>query len=252
MSRSPVPYPTPSIKYYLRELLAHGASVFSAIVFVAALLRLLLPGELTEKLASSGLLVLTSVLIASFNTWKAAVMRLPREAALDIAVRGVEVGTRSAKNSIPNSPLEIRISMDAVNQGQEAAMLTAIEVAGIELGTPLLSASPIGHSLTINARHLELPFQLEGGKREPGLRSVIQVELLEREPEQFATLLGELKDFQIDLLYKYENMRRDQQESMLRVQSSFAEFKKRQVERWKRDKRFDLVVKATEAAKPHE
>ncbi len=191
-----------------------------------------------------------SLYLGSFGVYKQVVAQLPKPAELTIVCTSVIFTTRSSSGGIPNSPLRFRINLDLINRGEEPATLKELKVTKFNMKTVLLGSKPLDGAKLFRANmphgrgEIHLPYIVPSLHREPSLELEIEVELLDREPLSFAKQLGNLKDFEIELDYAYEDMRRVLHSDKVLIADSFSGFKDRMIQEWKQMNRDDLVVEA--------
>jgi hypothetical protein len=244
------------IRMYLRELFKHTINVFSGASLILALVAVfLLPlGSVANAVIITSAAFL-SILVASFYVWKDAINKHPKAADLSIEYKSCTFGSKGSQAGIPTSPVAFLMKLDAINYGQEPAVLTGIKVVKFNLNNKLLASQPSNtEALLLDVPHgnnqISYPFTINGSQRIPNLGYRISVAFVRRmEPIEFARNLGEFQNYEIELEYSFEDMMRKVNSHTISIQGSFEEYRKRQIKEWSsNDQLHGLALEALKAS----
>ena len=233
-----------SIKY-LQELAKHTGNVYSVVSLVlafVAILLLRLSATVNAAIVTSAAFL--SILIAGFYVWKEAIDKYPKTADLSIEYKSCAFKESSSRGGIPYSPMRFAVKLDAINHGQEPAVLTGIKVVKFNMNNKLLADHPSTTEATLlNAPHgsnqINYPFTIEGGQRLPNIEYRISVNLVrEMEPLEFAKSLGEFQKYEIELEYSFEDMARTTNLRRILIQGSFEKYRQQRIMEWSNNEHF--------------
>lgn len=226
------------LRNYLRLLVRHAINIFSgASLLIAFLAIFLLPlgnvGNAIVLVVAASL----SVLAAGYYVWKEVVKQFPEEADLLIDCSSVLFSTSSMSGGIPNSPMKFVIDLDAINRGEEQAILKSLEVTKLIMNNTFFKDKPqktelVETNTPHGSNHIHFPFTIDGKKRIPNLRYTIFVELLVVDRNEFAERLGEMNSYEIELSYTFEGMDRSSYTRKIPVKGTFDEFKQSRINEW--------------------
>jgi hypothetical protein len=200
------------IAKYVQELAKHTVNVHSGVSLIlglAAILLLRLGNVANAVIITSAAFL--SILVAGFYAWKEVVDKHPKTADLSIEYKSCTFGEGSSRGGIPLSPMHFLIKLDAINYGQEPAVLTDIKVVRFSPNNKLLANSPSKKEASIrdtshSNSQINYPYAIGGGQRLPNIEYRISVNLVrEMEPVEFARSLGEFQNYEIQLEYSFED-----------------------------------------------
>jgi len=244
------------IARYLRELAKHTVNVYSGmslILGLAAILLLRLGNVANAVIITSAAFL--SILVAGFNVWKEAIDKHPKAADLSIEYKSCSFGAGSSRGGIPLSPMHFLIKLDAINYGQEPAVLTDIKVVRFNANNELLANSPsITEAFLLNTprggSQISYPYTIDGGQRLPNIEYRISVNLVrEMEPVEFARSLGEFQNYEIELEYSFEDMARIINSRRILIQESFEKYRQQRIKEWsKNEHMYGLALEALRAS----
>jgi hypothetical protein len=240
---------------YLRELLKHTINVFSGASLVLAFMAiLLLPLSDVVNAVIITSAAFLSILVAGFYVWKEAADKCPKAADLSIEYKDCTFGSGSSKGGIPLSPMHFYIKLDAINSGQDPAILTGIKVVKFNANNKLLASQPGKVEVFLfNTPHgsnqISYPFTISGGQRIPNIGCRINVNLVQAlEPIEFARNLGEFQNYEIELEYSFEDMSRTINSRRILIQGSFEKYRKERIKEWSsNEQQYRLVLEALKA-----
>jgi hypothetical protein len=224
---------------YLQELGKHTVNVYSVVSLIlafVAILLLRLSTAVNAAIVTSAAFL--SILIAGFYVWKEAIHEYPKTADLSIKYKSCIFGASSSRGGIPLSPMRFRIKLDAINHGQEPAVLTEIKVVKFNMNNKLLADHPsTTEAILLNDPHgsnqINYPLMIDGLERLPNIEYRISVNLVrEMEPLEFARSLGEFQNYEIELEYSFEDMARTINSRRILIQDSFEKYRQQRVKEW--------------------
>lgn len=242
------------VSQYLQVLARHSINVFSGAsfalgLFAAIVFRL---GDVANAIIITAA-AFTSILIAGYFAWKEAVEKLPKGADLSIVCDSVVFTSTGTSGGVPHSPMRFGITLDAINRGEEPAILRMPEVTKFEMNNEFLGNAPqktefASRNQPYGSRQIHASCTIEPGQRLTDLEYSIFVELKSLEPEEFARRLPELQDYEIELSYTFEDMERTPHTRTIPICGSFEDYVEERIREWSENpKQHNLVVAALKA-----
>ena len=148
--------------------------------------------------------------------------------------------------------MRFSIKLDAINRGQEPAVLQGIKVVKFNTNNKLLADSPSKtETLLISSggvSYISYPFTIGGSERLPDIEYRITVDLLEEDPIGFARGLNEFKDYEIELEYSFEDMARTLKSDRISITGSFKEYREQRIKEWSNNEsQYKLAIEALKA-----
>jgi len=228
---------------YIKKLFSNVRNTYSIISLLLALVMLFFPKYNLIKI--SGLFVIFSLLPAGFYVWKDTMEKLPKVADLVVECQSITFGVGHWSGALPQSPLKFWIKLEFKNRGEEKAKLTRFRLTKCHLGTNLLEYNVnvinlYAASSNIPKSYISLPYDIP----ERDWRFIyfeLPVELRQDDPKKFAELVKDLRDFEIELRYEYEDMNGDNYSRSLNIKKSFEDFRQTVFQYWKQNNQHELV-----------
>ena len=235
---------------YIKQTTKHAVNLFSIFSFVLALVIPFLPLSDTVKLIGTSLLAVIAVLGAGYFVWKEAIDQVPKAANLSINYDRSVFGSTSSSRGVPHSPMRFSIILDAINQGEESAILRSLEVTKFIMNNDVLGTTPLKTKLTLRnlphaSQQIHFPYRIEGRQHLPNLEYEVFVELKVRDPLEFARHLNELDSYEIELSYTFYDRERINHTRTILIHGSFEEYKKERIQEWSRTQnQYELALAA--------
>ena len=128
-------------------------------------------------------------------------------------------------------------------------VLTELKVIRFNMNAELLGDRPLSCKLyKLNTPHgrsdIRLPYPVPAKHHDPQIGYDIEVELREQDPLKFAKRLKELENYEIELQYSYEDMKRFIHSGSIQIRGTFTEFKETRLNEWKQDKQYEELYEA--------
>ncbi len=237
---------------YTKLVVKHAANTYSVLSFLAALVILFLPLSDALKLIGTFLAV-SAVLGAGYFVWKEAIDQRPKAADLSIRCDRCVFGATSTSRGVPHSPMRFSLILDAINRGEESAILRSLEVTRFVMKNEVLANTPAKTELCLrNFPHanqqLHFPFPVQGRQRMPNLEYQIFVQLKVLEPLEFARNLDKLDSYEIELSYTFEDMESLIHTRIIAVSGSFEDYKEGCIQTWSSTpNQYELAIAALAA-----
>lgn len=243
------------ITKYLRELAKHTINVFSGVSLILAFVAIiLLPLSDVANAVIITSAAFLSILVAGFYVWKEAIDKCPTTADLSIEYKSCTFGSGGSRGGIPISPMRFFIKLDAINHGQEPAILTGIKVTKFNMNNKLLANQPSSIEMLLSnmphgSSQIIYPFTVDGSKRIPNIECRINVNLVQPlEPVEFARNLGEFQNYEIELEYSFEDMSRTINSRRILIQESFEKYRQERIKEWSsNEQQYKLALEALKA-----
>lgn len=237
---------------YIKQTAKHAVNLFSIFSLFLALVIPFLPLSDALKLIGTSLLAVIAVLGAGYFAWREAIDQLPKAADLSIKCDNFIFGPTSSSRGVPHSPMRFSIILDAINQGEESAILRSLEVTKFIMKNEVLGSTPLKPELNLRNfphanRQIHFPYTIEGRQRLPNLEYQVFVELKVQEPLEFAKRLNELDMYEIELSYTFDDMERLSHTRTILINGSFEDYKKGCIKEWSRTQnQHELALAALE------
>jgi hypothetical protein len=197
------------------------------------------------SLTGTGLFAILSFIPAGFYVWKETVEKISKVADLVVECESIKFGVGHWSGALPQSPLKFQIKLEFKNRGGEKAKLIKFQVTKCHLGTDLLEYSInviklYESSPNVTRKYISLPYDIPG-RDWRFIDFEIPIELRQEDPKKFAELVKDLRDFEIELEYEYEDMNGDNYLRLLNIKESFEDFRQTVLQFWLRNNQHGLV-----------
>lgn len=244
-------------KKFIYSLWRHVINVFSGLSVLLAIFAVIAYYQDFDLVWTTVATILAIALAfggSAFYAWKEEVQRIPQEADISIIVDHCYFSSTGSRGGIPTSPMKFVIGLDILNRGEEEGVLQYFDVSRFNLKNDILGKEPkskelrITESLQSASKQVSLPLVIEKRKRYTRLTYTIEVEKKELNPQTFAARLKEFDSYEIELIYKFENLEREKTTKTISIDGDFHQFKSNLLTEWKsHPNTHDLVIVALES-----
>jgi len=222
---------------YVQVLIRHAVNLFS----LASLVIGLLAAVFFQFGGVINVIIITvaaciSILFAGYFAWKEEIEQHPKGADLSIASDLHVFTATSTSRGVPHSPMRFSILLDAINRGEEPVTLRSFTVTRFEMNNQVLDSIPQKTELSLrNAPHgyrqIVFPFTVDK-KNRLNLEYSIFVKLNVTVPLEFARRVVELKNYEIELSYTFDDMKRVSQTRTIAIHGSFDDYVQECIKDW--------------------
>lgn len=197
---------------FVRAFFPHATNAYSALGFILAVATAFLPPSVPGRAPVAVLLILASVLLAAYRTWRDAVLLIPVSGRASVVVQGVRahVGSYSGGKGLPTSPLKIIAGLELVNPTPDPVSFDQPTLTRAAWDPRLFPRDPSTLHLHRPGSRLRdrliLPVQVPARTREAPLELIVELAFLPSTPSDLAAHLGNLRSLRLPLQFPYRGL----------------------------------------------
>lgn len=240
------------VQEYATAIVKHASDSYSIISYVLIVLAWFLPFEIIAKFQLTVFVAFLCIIYAGYATWKETVSSLPQEGQATISLKSQSLRPHAfLGDGMIDPKLALKVNVDVVNNTNNLIILNKPEIIRIDLGSEIFEAKPSSTQYFKNPNKISaisFPDKIPAGERELVTCEIVVI-LLERTPSTFAKSLQNLKNFEVDFQFEYEDMKSEKHTETIHVQDSYDSLREEIMSFWKEKKQFELICEATGIAK---
>lgn len=199
-----------------------------------------------------GFIFIGSFVVANFLVYRSLLLKIEKKPGnLGVRWKSSSWNISGSREGIPINPFVCRVYFKLDNAGDEPVVLRDFVVASITTNTDyfdkipstagwyIQSDSPQQNNVKIN-----FPYRFDAHTWNTTIFCALEVNFRIGDRQSFVAQLTELKDYQIRFKYIVETMEDETREQHIDVVDNFDNFRKRTLQTWADEKRYDLLCAA--------
>jgi hypothetical protein len=233
---------------YIKKLLKASVNVFSGVSFIILIIAYLFPIDLSAKTQITGLAAVLCIICAGYKVWKEAAEKIPSGTTFKIIKKTPLFHPHAfLGDGRLDSRASFIIDFDFINSLAQIIVLQCPKISLLKIDGDLISNNPISiyFKLLPNTIGLiDFPYNI-GKESRSSIRCEINVPFIVTDRLEFAEKLRNIKEYEIEFQFLYEDMTASTKTENIKVNGNFDDFKHEVLNFWKKKNYFDLICKAT-------